>query len=507
MIFLVLFSRIKGRITRRKPIITIFGSCRQDSLYSHFKITKIRNGLTYPHFSKEVLQAIKYCTYEDSTKTFERWIFRNAVIGKKILSRKKLQREMKKTNIFIIEIASLIEYRYKNFYLHHELYDSYENISQKIKNVVPLKAEIEVRKQTKTELISDLQEIVKILGKNRLVFATHFSTRPTGQRTELINTLMLFCLENSISVFNPSEMLEFYLEDQIFEKEKVLSHFTPLGHELAGYRLKEIIQRTYNSHLAKSKFIIQKLEKPMAIQDGFASGYGDFLYGAAKIFEISKKFGLYPGVDFSETALDRFYKSKIKASSQVVTKIYHHEPDTRFYRPNYVFTNKRPNLEFGLELRDFILRNCLEKRISYSNFVASELRKFSVDQKDYVVMHIRVDDLYDLSPDKKISNFIKTTCLEIKNRESREVIAISNSNLIRGELTQLGISVPKLTPTHSSDPNVSPEDQEGTFFEFEMMGSSKTIYSLSTYSWGSGFSAMASLIFSVPLIRIEIPIE
>lgn len=34
------------------PIITILGSCRQDSLYKKYKITSIKNHLSYPHYSK-----------------------------------------------------------------------------------------------------------------------------------------------------------------------------------------------------------------------------------------------------------------------------------------------------------------------------------------------------------------------------------------------------------------------------------------------------------------------
>jgi hypothetical protein len=218
----------------QKPTITIFGSCRQDSLYSHFKVTAIRDGLTYPHYSKEILQAIEYCTEEISTKKIEKWIFRNSSIGKEVLDRKKLVRQFKRTNIFVVEIASLMEYKHRELYLHHEIYDSYETVSQTIKDFLPAKEDIEVREQTFAELTSDLQEIVRILGKNRLVFATHFSTRLSGKRAELINVITTFCAENNIHCFNPSEMLEFYTEDQLFENERVLSHFTPLGPYVAG---------------------------------------------------------------------------------------------------------------------------------------------------------------------------------------------------------------------------------------------------------------------------------
>ena len=49
----------------KHPIITILGSCRQDSLYKKYKITSIKNNLSYPHYTKEVLQVIKYCLFDN----------------------------------------------------------------------------------------------------------------------------------------------------------------------------------------------------------------------------------------------------------------------------------------------------------------------------------------------------------------------------------------------------------------------------------------------------------
>ena len=73
--------------------ITILGSCRQDSLYKKYNITSIKNGLSYPHYSKEVLQVIKYCINDD-LKPEETMIFRTPI----------LRNSPYKTNIFLHEI-------------------------------------------------------------------------------------------------------------------------------------------------------------------------------------------------------------------------------------------------------------------------------------------------------------------------------------------------------------------------------------------------------------------
>ena len=45
--------------------ITIFGSCRQDSLYSNekYEITKIQNDISFPHYTKEILELILLSKY------------------------------------------------------------------------------------------------------------------------------------------------------------------------------------------------------------------------------------------------------------------------------------------------------------------------------------------------------------------------------------------------------------------------------------------------------------
>ena len=41
--------------------ITIFGSCRQQALGKYYSTTSIQESLTYPHYTKEIIQAIEYC--------------------------------------------------------------------------------------------------------------------------------------------------------------------------------------------------------------------------------------------------------------------------------------------------------------------------------------------------------------------------------------------------------------------------------------------------------------
>jgi hypothetical protein len=48
------------RLKKQLPFVTVLGSCRQDSLYGIFRVSKVRDGLTYPHYGNEILQLVRY---------------------------------------------------------------------------------------------------------------------------------------------------------------------------------------------------------------------------------------------------------------------------------------------------------------------------------------------------------------------------------------------------------------------------------------------------------------
>ena len=57
--------------------VTSFGSCRQYSLGNHFDLTHIQEELTYPHYSKEIIQAIEYCKgYQKYDNDLTKYCFR-----------------------------------------------------------------------------------------------------------------------------------------------------------------------------------------------------------------------------------------------------------------------------------------------------------------------------------------------------------------------------------------------------------------------------------------------
>lgn len=88
-----------------KSKITILGSCRQDSLYKNYDITSVKNELSYPHYTKEIIQVIKYCLY-DNLKSDETMIFRTPILTNNPYKKNIFMHEIQKSDIIIIEIAS-----------------------------------------------------------------------------------------------------------------------------------------------------------------------------------------------------------------------------------------------------------------------------------------------------------------------------------------------------------------------------------------------------------------
>ena len=92
--------------------ITIFGSCRQDSLYSNekYEITKIQNDISFPHYTKEILELIKFIKYNTMKPEETVNTFRSPILTKIPIYSENYKDELLNTDVFIIEIASKISY-------------------------------------------------------------------------------------------------------------------------------------------------------------------------------------------------------------------------------------------------------------------------------------------------------------------------------------------------------------------------------------------------------------
>jgi len=490
------------------PTITIFGSCRQDSIYKHFRVSRVRDGLTYPHYSKEILQAIKYCLDPEFAKSVPSWVFRNQIIGKKIIKQSKLMHELEKSDFFIIEIASLLEYKFEDVYLHHELFDSPTSKNLNKKYGIPTREQIEVRQQTIEELERDMIEIASLLGKDKVIFTTHLSTRNFGKRAELAASVLQVCEKYKFEFLNPNTLLVHYHEHEIFKVEDVLAHFTNFGHQIMGYRWKEKIEVMSEKRKSARGLLVQKYVQQTESNGEFKSGIGDFMNGSLKVFEVAKDLRKIPAIDFSGNPISEFLMNNYLSTRQMPeSMIFHENSDLEFTKYEVFFTNKVSRKPISMEARDFIYRNILTPKKEFSDALLEAQKNLGISGTSYQVLHLRVGDRFDENPSKKTIDEIERQIQMSISEEAEPWLLMSNSNLVRQHFRESEFIVPKIQVKHTSDTCATPQNILETLVEFFLMSRAKAIFSMSTYGWGSGFSQMAAEIGQVPITKITLAEE
>lgn len=478
---------ISLRLKNRKIVVTVFGSCRQDSLYKNFKVTKVRDGLTYPHYSKEILQAIRYC--KGKIKDIDVFVFRNAQIGNPILKLNKLKKEIQKTDVFVIEISSANEYFIGDQYYHHVAGET-----GTINGIGVTKS-----LTTVDELERDLKAIRKELGEN-IIIVTHTAPDDGGKRTKLIKEIELLAERCDLVCFNPSELLAFWDPIRLFEAELSPAHFTNLGHRLVGGRLGLLILK-----LSKQEMLIQKYEARE--KEGGYHGFGDYIFGCLKVYEEALKSGRVPSLDFSNHPINKYLHAFSAPTAEEPVNIWHTHKDSRFRKENVVFTNKRPILPPRIEAIDFVLRNTLTLNPSGQDALNKLKDKYGLQKGRYVVIHVRLGDeeFGDLSQvgnyslmQKNLEKFVD------RNFKGEKVLLLTDSSRLRDSMTDSSILNIAHEVGHSGIPEQADEVYLNMLLEFRVMMDAAHIVQTSAYSWGSAFSETAALLSGREVIRLPI---
>lgn len=220
--------------------ITIFGSCRQDALYRYYDVTSIRETLTYPHYSAEILQAIKYCCGSlDPNQIFTKFAFRTEILTGKKPNSKKIRAEFNNSDLFVLEIATRKTYKHKGIFLHH--------ICDEEKYSCKFLSEVNIYDSTDNDIEKDLVEIKKLLAQKKFFVVTHFYTKKTGKRYELVELLKNLCAKHSIPIFDPVEALGGVGKvKELLLEEDVYNHYNRNGHEEVGQCYVDFIMNNFS---------------------------------------------------------------------------------------------------------------------------------------------------------------------------------------------------------------------------------------------------------------------
>lgn len=181
-------------------MITVLGSCRQ---YSVAPMTDIQEKISYPHYTKEILEVIRFCKYGSIHPEDTRRILRTAILeNRDIHYDEALKKTWEETDVFIIEIASNMAYLDTELqrYVHHIMYDD-SRFNQDRHRIQQMFLDDETIEE-------DLVEIKKELTGKPIIIVSHIVTYQHGRRYELVSLLERLCKKHDLLFLNPTHEFE-----------------------------------------------------------------------------------------------------------------------------------------------------------------------------------------------------------------------------------------------------------------------------------------------------------
>jgi len=495
--------------------VTTFGSCRQHSIKNNFELTSIQETLTYPHFTKEIIQAIEFCKGISKITPDETKIcFRSGILNKTILNVEDYSEDFNNTDFFVIEIASRNTYKYQEKYVHHILTHSGHNFND-IENIIK-------KEQSDSEIEEDLIRIRELLYPKPFLVVCNICTFKEGTRYKL--NLLLKDLTNKLDIpfLDPSSKLSEYDPHSIYDmKMEFLHHFTDMGHYLIGLEYAKIIDYYYKKYLdEKDKLYTQiyYVDKER-IRLHSSHGFGDFIKGSMFLFEHSKKNGYVYKIDFSHHHLSKFlYCKSYKNIEETQNTAYAfwnggssgtgHGDQDNYLKYKNVFTNMGSEKNITDEIKTFIIENVLIPRIEFKNQLNILKNTLNIKNYNYNIVHVRTGDKYIVSKEEDniyIHNQLQLiiTTLITNNVNIDNTVFITDNKSLTTLIKQLGLKTGSEEKGHIGN-IVSIKEVYDTMLEFFLMTTAKHIYQFSVYDWGSGFSTIVNLLFDIPITTYKI---
>lgn len=482
---------------RSSLLATVLGSCRQTPLASYMRISSIQERLNYPHYTKEMLQQILFLKNSDIHADKTRFIFRKGLLSqcREIVDPtlyRHLQDEFMGTDIFLLEIASRIYYRWNGYYLHHIAQDPHYQF--------PYCDEMSIGDLTDAEIEDDLHEIRKALYPKKFMVISHFASYPHGKRYDLIQLLKRLCHQMDISFWDQSHLIEQYGTDIIKDN----CHFTEEGSRLAGNILYQQVQRTIFSY-QRTMYNIYYTDDERVAKYTF-HGLGDFLRGTIYLFQECRKNGVQFKVNFSNHHLGNVLVCDNHLSvpeCQNARYFFASEHTDVDMQCQHVFSNKFPTEPMDNECRDFLREQCLRPRLSLEKKLSDYMKQLTLVEKEYIVLHVRLydEETYDLSRLQSISRLIQM----IHHMEPQKTLLfLASSKCYHPHLHTPFLVKTDLQSGHLGLPSTTLQQTEDTMIEFMLMTKCSKIYQASVYGWGSGFSEIVHQVYQVPLEKLQL---
>ena len=232
--------------------ILIIGCCRQRFIDSKYNF--IINEIGHTHSTKEIITLLQYMNNDLKISNSDtKYVFQKPMINKKNLLYSNLFKNyINKTNTFLIEIGSMKTYKYKDFYVHHVLYDN--PLQLEIKN--DIKENIVKTIQSYDEIEKDIYKIQNILKDKKIIIVTHITPpineiintnihncESSNSRLKLINYLKIICSKLKITLIDPTHEITIrgYNISDLVQKNDNYLHYNELGEKIMRNIYKEYL--------------------------------------------------------------------------------------------------------------------------------------------------------------------------------------------------------------------------------------------------------------------------
>jgi hypothetical protein len=480
-------------------LLTILGSCRQEPIRSYLRTSSIQEQLNYPHYTKEMLQQIHFLQNQNTLPPeTTRFVFRRGLLahGKELLDNtlyQRLRKEFQETDLFVLEVASRIYYRWRGYYLHH--------IAEDPQYGFPHRDQILVGDLTDSEIEDDLHELRKALYPKPLLVVSHFASRAHGKRYELIQVLKRLCHQMDIPFWDQSTVVEQYGTEILRDN----GHYTEEGSHRAGAMLYQEVQNTLFSP-ARTMHHIYYTDEARVARHTF-HGLGDFLRGTIYLFQECRRHNLRLKANFSNHHLGRVLVCdnhlSVKECQDARYFFASDNKDADMQCP-HVFSNQFPKEPMDEACRAFLRDQCLRPRLWFAERVSSYREHLGLVEKEYVVLHVRLSDqeAHTLARLQAISQLVQS----VHYREpQKKVLFLASSRCYHDDLHTPLLVKTDLQCGHLGLPTTTLTQTEDTMTEFFLMSQCAKIYQASVYSWGSGFSGIVSQVYQVPLEPLPFP--
>jgi len=485
--------------------ITILGSCRQIPVKNYFNTSKILNELNYPHCTKEILQQIRYLKYKNIEQELTKYCFCSKLLNNcesEITDDEYniLKEEFDKTSFFLVEISSKISYKWNNLYLHHiateDRYCFYD------KNNI-IKSDL-----TDDEIENDIIQIRNEVYPKPLIIISYFSTYESGETFELIQLLKNICEKLNIPFLNQIDIVKEY-GSNILINESVLAHYTNDGLNYVGKILfDKINQVKENNSIQKYIYQVYYTSEERTKKYSF-QGFGDYIRGTIYLYQLLKNINIILKVNFSNHILSNLFicdnHLTIKECEEETKYIlYNLENGENCLDYKYIFTNKLLlSNHIEDDCKEFIIKNCLTPRINFINKISLIKKNLNLNDYNYSIIHIRTYD-NEIFDQNRLNNILNLISLIYSKNNNEKMLLISNNEIYLSYIDFSFIQHTNLKKAHVGLYKNTLEECQDTMIEFMLMTTSKKIYQLSVYDWGSGFSDTINKIYDVPIEQFKI---